>query len=212
MRLYLSSYGLGNHPEHLLSLVGTFRRAVVIGNAIDFRDLKERKESMEGTFQALQQIGFKVTELDLRQFFYRPQRLEKEFENVSLIWVRGGNSFLLRRAMKQSGFDECLKRLLKKDRVVYGGYSAGAVVVGDSLRGIELVDDPHQISEGYQQEVIWDGIGLLDFSIAPHYQSSHPESQAVDQVIDYYRNHNRTFKALRDGEALIVQSKKVCIV
>jgi hypothetical protein len=36
VRLYLSSFGMGDHPEYLLALLGAgSRRAVVIANAID---------------------------------------------------------------------------------------------------------------------------------------------------------------------------------
>ena len=36
VRLYLSSFRMGDHPEHLLALIGAgSRRAVVIANAMD---------------------------------------------------------------------------------------------------------------------------------------------------------------------------------
>jgi dipeptidase E len=52
--------------------------------------------------------------------------------------------------------DEVLRELLAEDRVVYGGYSAGACVLTPSLHGIELVDDPHDIPAGYPDAVVWD--------------------------------------------------------
>ena len=52
-----------------------------------------------------------------------------------LIWVNGGNVFLLRRAMQQSGLDNVIIERKSDDGFVYSGYSAGACVVGPTLRG-----------------------------------------------------------------------------
>lgn len=48
------------------------------------------------------------------------------------------------------------------------GYSAGAVVATPTLCGIELVDPPDDVPRGYDAPIPWDGMGLVDFSVAPH--------------------------------------------
>jgi len=48
-------------------------------------------------------------------------------------------------------------------------------------------------------------MGLVDFSIAPHYRSEHPESAAIEGVITYFEAHHMPYKVLRDGEVLIVE-------
>ena len=48
------------------------------------------------------------------------------------------NAFVLRRAMQLSGFDDIIVDLLDADAIVYGGFSAGAVVAAPSLEGIHL--------------------------------------------------------------------------
>ena len=70
--------------------------------------------------------------------------------------------------------DEILKELLLNDALAYGGYSAGIDLLTPSLHGSEEVDDPNAIPEGYQSEIIWDGLNLLPYSVAPHYRSDHP--------------------------------------
>ena len=89
------------------------------------------------------------------------------------------------------------------DDVVYGGYSAGVCIIGLTLRGVELVDDPTIVPDGYQKEIVWDGVGLVDFSFAPHYQSDHAESSAVDKMVDFYKKNAMPFRALKDGEVII---------
>jgi dipeptidase E len=41
-----------------------------------------------------------------------------------VLWINGGNAFLLRRAMRQSGFDSLIHEFLQGDRFVYAGFSA----------------------------------------------------------------------------------------
>ena len=55
--------------------------------------------------EALGNLGFVPEELDLRHYFESPQGLAPALAGRGLIWIIGGNAFLLRRAMRQSGFD-----------------------------------------------------------------------------------------------------------
>lgn len=80
-----------------------------------------------------------------------------------MVWVLGGNAFLLMRAMRQGGFSEVIVELLRNDHIAYGGFGAGAVAATPHLRGLELMDDPSQLADQYQNQVVWDGLGLVDF-------------------------------------------------
>ena len=51
--------------------------------------------------------------------------------------------------------------------------------------------------------VIWDGLGLVPDSIAPHFKSNNSESGRVDAMVQYFIDHNMPFVALRDGEVII---------
>lgn len=123
--------------------------------------------------------------------------------NLDFLWVIGGNTFILRRAMYESGFDSLIKEYLGKDELVYGGYSAGVCAITPTLKELELVDDPMTLPKGYKNQTIWEGVGLIDYCFAPHYKSDHPESKAMDSVVKYFVNNNIKFKALRDGEVII---------
>ena len=118
------------------------------------------------------------------------------------LWVVGGNTFILRRAMQQSGLDSIL---LKRQgaQFVYAGYSAGICVMTPTLKGIHLVDDPTIIPEGYSEEIVWDGLNLVPFCIAPHYRSDHPESKLIEKSVAFFIENKIPFIALRDGEVYI---------
>src|SRR5688572_16095568 len=128
MRLYLSSYRNGNKPEELLKLLDGGRRTAYINNAMDFVNDQERAQSITEGFERLKGIGLEPSEVNLRDYFGRSDELKKKLKSFDLIWVRGGNVFVLRRAFKQSGADTVITELLQQDKVVYGGSSAGVVV------------------------------------------------------------------------------------
>jgi dipeptidase E len=106
--------------------------------------------------------------------------------------------------MQQSGFDRVIETLVKPGKLVYAGYSAAVAVVAPSLRGVELVDDIHATAKGYDDKIIWDGYGLIDFYPIVHYQSDHPESELVEKELEHVKSMNIKYKTLRDGDVIIV--------
>jgi dipeptidase E len=210
MRLYLSSYDLGNDPDALLTLTGTARRAAVILNALDNRPDARAHWGKDQT-DKLVRLGCEARELDLRDHFGATESLDKILRDTDLVWINGGNTFILRRAMRQSGFDALIKGALARDAIVYAGFSAGTVIAFDSLRGLELVDDPNEVPAGYPMDTVWDGLGLIPFAIAVHFKSGHRESDLVDRTVAFYRANRIPYRTLRDGEALVIDgdSEKV---
>jgi dipeptidase E len=212
MKLYLSSYYLGNDPARLAELVGVNKKVGIIMNATDEYGSEKRPAYLAKEVATLKELGLDAEELDLRNYFSGPSDLSNKLESYGLLWVMGGNSFVLRRAMKLSGFDILINNLVAAESLVYGGFSAGSVVAGPSLHGIELVDDPHQLPEGYDEEVVWEGLGLVDFSIAPHYKSDHPESPQIENVVSYFEKVHMAYKAIHDGQAIVVDGDHIEIV
>jgi dipeptidase E len=152
----------------------------------------------------LEQFGFAVRPFDLRAFFGRAPDLAAQLDQLDAVWVNGGNAFLLRRAMLLSGFDRAITGALAADRIVYAGFSAAAVVLPKSLRGLELVDDPHDVPEGYPTEVPWDGLGVLPFSMVVHFDSDHPEAIGSRKEAAFYDEQGIPYRTLRDGQALVM--------
>ena len=204
MKLYLSSYRIGNDKKKLTELFSANKKAAVIVNAMDFLEKSERDKSIKQEIDDLTNLGLAAEELDLRNYFDKSKDLNSKLNTYGLVWARGGNTFILRRAMAQSGFDKLLRTKNKDPDFIYAGYSAGACVISPNLYGVELVDNPHRIPNKYKARVIWSGIDIVDFFIAPHYRSNHPESDAIEKVIEYYTKKRMPFKKLRDGEAIVV--------
>lgn len=206
MRLYLSSYRLGDRGGSLLALLGNGTRAAVIENALDHLAPAERdrcRRDVHDPYAELAGLGIAAEQLDLRDYFGRTAQLAAQLAGFDLVWVTGGNAFVLRRAMQRSGFDALIVDLLDRDEIIYGGFSAGAVVAGPSLAGIDCIDDPDQVPAGYDPAPIWEGLGLIDFTIVPHYRSPHPESAAAERATRQLSGRGLRYRALRDGEVVV---------
>jgi dipeptidase E len=205
MRLYLSSYKFGNHPERFFELIDDkSKKIAIIANASDFYGEADIEDRVNQEIQTFYEFGYAAERLDLREYFDKADELEDRITMYGAVWVRGGNSFVLRRAFEYSGFGEIIKRMVTEDFIVYGGYSAGACVVGSTLHGIELCDEAYEVPVGYDHEVIWEGLGIVHYAIAPHYQSDHPESALIDEVVAYFFENDIEHKKLRDGEVIII--------
>lgn len=83
----------------------------------------------------------------------------KSIHDANAIYIAGGNTFKLIDIMRKSGFSDFL--LKNWTKLILIGNSAGAVVLG---RDIRTANDSDHI-EATQAS----GLGLVDFSICPHY-------------------------------------------
>jgi hypothetical protein len=59
---------------------------------------------------------------------------------------------------------------------------------------------------------VWEGLDLLPYAIAVHYKSDHPESSSTDREIEFYQTNGIPYRALRDGQALVVNGATTKIV
>jgi dipeptidase E len=218
MRLYLSSFRIGDHPEELLRLLGDGRRVAVIANAIDgafdgVSSADVRADGVRLEVDALSALGVRADEVDLRDYFDGERHVADTMAVYDGLWVRGGNAFVLRAAMARSGADTAIRELVEGDAIVYAGYSAGPCVLAPSLRGLELVDHPEEVSATYGGEPIWDGLGLIDFAFVPHYRSiGHPETDDIDKVVARYHRDGTPHRTLRDGEVLVVAGDETRLI
>ncbi|MEZ0093024.1 Type 1 glutamine amidotransferase-like domain-containing protein [Streptacidiphilus sp. EB129] len=216
MRLYLSSFRIGDHPDRLIALLGDVGPGdiAVIANAMDSVPEDVRRSAVELEVDALTALGFHPRELDLRDFFDQPQAaVQAALDRFPAVWARGGNAFMLRYALARSGADEALTGLLRRDAIVYAGYSAGPCVLAPSLRGLEYCDFPEHVTETWGDEPVWDGLGILDHAFVPHIDSpGHFETEMCGVVAEHYRTDGTPHRTLRDGQALVVDGDLARII
>ncbi|MCL2280485.1 Type 1 glutamine amidotransferase-like domain-containing protein [Candidatus Saccharibacteria bacterium] len=212
MKLYLGSYKPWETDEDFsrcTEMIGENKKVAVIMNPIDYSDDLERvKNSFDETKSFFESLGLEPFQLDLRDYFGNHDELEKVLHDIGMIFIYGGNTFILRRAFRQSGLDKLLPELLRNG-VVYCGFSSGSCVLAPTLHGLDDTDDPNIVPSGYESEIIWDGLNLIPYSILPHYNSDHPESESIGESIEYFEKNNLPYKTLRDGEAIVINNEEV---
>ncbi|MFF5794745.1 Type 1 glutamine amidotransferase-like domain-containing protein [Paeniglutamicibacter sp. NPDC012692] len=209
MRLYLSSYQLGDHPEAFTGMVRGKKRGWVIMNAFDGADPQMRRSETERQLVNLAGLGLTAHEFDLRT--HDPESLTTEFGEPDFVWVRGGNVFTLRAALARSGADALIVDRLRADSMVYAGFSAGGCVLAPSLLGLEECDSTDDALLLYGA-VEFDGLNILDRPFVPHLGTSdHPERESLTQVAAAYAQDGKQYWALRDGQALVVDGSSVAL-
>lgn len=206
MKLYLSSYYLGDKPELLHDIVPIGGKIAIIPNAGDYRKNSAASDEWVGEqAQQFRNLGYDAEKLDLRSYFNEDHSsLRDKLSDYAMVWLTGGNSFLLRKAMAQSGFDKIITDLVMQDTIVYGGFSAGACVATPTLKGINKCDDPNIQVDRYNPEIIWEGLNFVPYSIVPHFVSDHSESNQMDEVINELQKNSLPYRTLHDGEIIIV--------
>ncbi|MFC3831708.1 MULTISPECIES: Type 1 glutamine amidotransferase-like domain-containing protein [Deinococcus] len=192
MRLYLSSFRMGNHTHRLLGMLRGGRRTALIRNAVE--GLPFRQDSLDRDVGDLEQLGLDVTLLDLRA----PDAVER-LQDFDLLFVRGGNVFTLRRVLAETGADAAILELLHRDAVVYAGFSAGPCILSPDLLPLAAVDPI-----GDMPDPVTTGLGILDRLFMPHVDSpGHPETADCTRLADQLAAQGLPHWRLRDGDVLV---------
>ncbi|MCR8693867.1 peptidase E [Rhodococcus pyridinivorans] len=205
MRLFLSSYRFGTDPDAFVRL-GVPGRIAVIANAADAWPTSARAAAVTSEMGPLRSLGFEPEEVDLRDHLDDPDSLRQRLSGFTSVWVRGGNTFVLRAQLARSGGDAVLTELVHSNRLVYGGYSAGACVATPSLRGIEFSDDPDEVAATCGVPVVWDGLGWVGHAIVPHAGDSLLGDDGIQRTLRYLREHGVEHVALTDDDAIVVDT------
>lgn len=205
MKLFLSSLGIsGALAPYFSALVGKnldSTSIALIENAADPYP-EENRTWMKERSEEFVQLGISVKHLDLRDFIGRKDALYDALHLYDVIWIGGGNTFYLRWILRESGLDTLLPKLLVEGKV-YGGGSAGAIVVGPTLRFFDAVDDP-----ALAPELIKEGLGLHENIIVPHWGDEKYATQ-LEQIRGQYKALGYPVYCVTDREALVISGEEV---
>ena len=206
MKKYLSSYKLWGNPEKLFQMFWENTKIAFISNACDNYTDELTQSQLNDDVIFLETFWFEAEKLDLRNYFWKQEELEKKLWEFWGVFVTWWNTFVLRQAYKLSWLDEILAEYEKNNPdFVYSWYSAWICILAPSLKWIDICDDSKVFPYPEIQETIWEWLWILSYSISPHYRSDHSESEATEKEVQYYIDEKRLFKALRDGEVIIYE-------
>ncbi len=209
MKFYLSSYKLGNELDKLKQLIDqTTGKFGYVPNSLDYigADPQRRIDSIQNDINDLKDLGADVEIVDLKDYFGKENVLRDKLSSLSGLYVRGGNTFVLRQAMKLSGLDNLIIEMQSSTQnFLYIAYSAGVCILSSTLKPYAITDDSNNFPYTEISDQIWEGLGILSFIFQPHYKSDHPESASTDKEIEYCIENKILFKAFHDGEVLIIE-------
>lgn len=109
---------------------------------------------------ALRRMHMSIYSLDIASASYG--LIHDVIDASDIIYVGGGNSFLLLQEMRRSGADKIITEAVANGKP-YIGESAGAVVAGPDIGYIRDMDDAAAPSLHDLR-----GLGLVDFRVLPH--------------------------------------------
>ena len=185
--------------------MGRGARLSVITNAKDYKPDDERQESVSGVMAFLSELGFACTELDLRSYFGGDNDWPAYFSGYDGVWLAGGNTFVLRRALDASGLVQPLTELVRSGTLSYGGESAGAIMATPSLTGVQYGDDPDVLPSGYDAPTPWQGLGLVDEHLVPHFSSSWDGASEMTVALEAA---GVSYQTLTDDQVFIVDGER----
>ena len=202
MILYLSSQKFGTDTTFLKEwIIEHDNKLLLIFNALDAKGQEKIDNNVNDDISLLEQIGFKVKVLDLKDYFDNQEKLKKICLGYNSFCVMGGNVFVLRQAMKYSGFDTILEEKKNNGNCLYIGYSSGCCVLPKDIAIYKDVDEP--INFYNQGKIIYEGIGLIDYIFIPHYKSNYHKVHLIDKLVDLCEKNEIVHKALTDGEVIV---------
>ena len=133
---------------------------------------------------------------------------EKEIENIirdtALVYITGGNTFLLNHRLHVSGVMPYLKKKVQNGLPVVG-VSAGTIVCGPNIltsRDMNTVETNH-----------FNGLQVSPFNFLPHYpKDAYGQSVLDDWLRDYHFFHDNPVLMLCDDAYIKVDGKKTSLV
>ena len=196
MKLFLSSLGVSDELRPtFLALVGKDAADIHLAHVENAADPlpEERRGFLAARREELARLVCHYERLDLRDYIGQPAELRARLLDCDAVFVGGGNVFYLRHLLRETGFDQIIRSVMERG-VVYGGGSAGSIVIGPTLSGFEAVDDP-SLPPVHIQE----GVGLVDFAPIPHW-GHHALQERLIAIRDQLYGLGVKAVAIRDGQ------------
>lgn len=191
MRLLLISsstvhgYGYLDHPEpEIRRTLDGVRRVGFVPYAIH-----DVAAHMKNVAERLEQMGFEASQV----------KTAHDVDDAEAIFVGGGNSFRLLKALYERSLVEAIRRRVRNDGIPYVGSSAGTNVATPSIKttnDMPIVYPP-----------TFDALGLFPYQVNPHYldpdlQSTHKGETREQRLLEYLEENDTPVIGLREGSML----------
>jgi dipeptidase E len=129
----------------------------------------------------------------------------KVIEQTDAIFIGGGNTFRLLKALQDLDLLDAIRRKVK-DGGPYVGSSAGSNVAGPTIKTTK--DMP------IVQPRSFDSLGLVPFQISPHFQDPDPNSRHMgetqeERILQFLEENETPVVGIREGAWLVCENGAV---
>lgn len=156
---------------------------------------------MERHTQRMKELGYDFEEIDIKG--KNEQALKNLLKYKEIIFVEGGNTFYLLKAVRESGFDKVIKDLMAKG-VIYMGSSAGTYIACPT---IEMATWKHQDQDNHYGMIDLTALNLVPFLITVHYEPRYKKF-----LKEKARESKYLVKILNDQQAILIQDGAIKLI
>lgn len=143
--------------------------------------------------EIIKENGYNMEDFDIEG--KTKEEIKDFFKDKNVIHIEGGNTFYLLKAIRETGFDEILKELLKEGRV-YIGTSAGSYVMCPTIEVANWNDDGK------------DKFGVTDFTAlnyVPFMLKVHYKDEKKELVREKIKTLKYQLHILKDGQGMFCE-------
>ena len=146
-------------------------------------------------------IGFSV------ESAHEASSIHKALEETDAIFIGGGNTFRLLKALQDLELIEPIRRKVGRG-APYIGSSAGSNVAGPTIKTTK--DMP------IVQPRSFDSLGLVPFQISPHFLDPDPNSRHMgetqeERIVQFLEENDTPVVGMREGAWLVVEGDRVML-
>jgi dipeptidase E len=130
-----------------------------------------------------QKLGCKVSSLEIATKDYTDKELEKSILHADIVYVGGGDTRLMLEKWKIAHLDQILIKSYYETDIILSGLSAGAICwfkYGSS--------DCHKFEDASARLTCLPGLGLINLSISPHYNSETDRRSYFQEMLSLTNN------------------------
>lgn len=132
---------------------------------------------------------------------------EKAVAEADAIFIGGGNTFRLLKALQDLQFIEPIRRRIREG-APYIGSSAGSNVAGPTIKTTK--DMP------IVQPRSFDSLGLVPFQISPHFQDPDPTSTHMgetqeERILQFLEENETPVLGMREGAWVVAETGRVIL-
>lgn len=153
------------------------------------------------------EMGFDSTIVEQFDLMHRKH---EELSAFDIIYILGGNPFLLLDELNKSGFRSVLKELVNQDKILMG-YSAGSLLLGPDMMLMDRADSLLGFNDIGLKELTC--LGLYDFYIFPHYADFTSQAPELIPIINEFEAETEyPLYRIKDNQGIIFHNGKVQII